>query len=167
MRVVVRPWRVRQDTGRQELRPSRLARLVLQPAGGLTEAEREALEGFLSVNPLLVQGYALKTRFRTLLTERDVPALESWLQAAEPSELPSFQAVARSFCQDDAAIQAAQTTPWSTGPCEGQICCVKLIKQSGYGRATLDLLRQRILQRMTVPVRPVKQRREVGPPAAA
>lgn len=156
VRVVVRPWRGRQDTSRQELTSSRLARLVLQPASKLTEAEREALEGFLHVNPLLAQGYELKTRFHTLLTERDLPALEPWLQAAETSELPSFQAVARSFRQDDAAIEAALTTPWSTGQCEGQICRVKLIKRLGYGRAKLDLLRQRILHRMSVPVRPVK-----------
>jgi hypothetical protein len=50
----------------------------------------------MRVNPLLAQGYELKTRFHTLLAERDLPALEPWLQAAEASELPSFQSVARS-----------------------------------------------------------------------
>jgi transposase len=160
VRVVVRPWRVRQETCRQELTPSRLARLLLQPAGGLTEAEREALEGFLHANPLLARGYWLKTRFQTLLAERDLEALEPWLQQAETSELPTFQTVARSFRQDYDAIKAALTTTWSTGQCEGQICRVKLLKRLGYGRAKLDLLRQRIMHRMVMPVRPGKQRRE-------
>jgi transposase len=140
---------------------------MLSSASHLTEAERGVLEDFLQVNPLLDRGYELKTRFHTLLAKRDLPALEPWLQAAAASELPSFQAVARSFRQDIDAIQAALTMPWSTGPCEGQICRVKLIKRLGYGRAKQDLLRQRILHRMAGLVRGVNQHREVKPPLAA
>jgi transposase len=39
-------------------------------------------------------------------------------------------------------------TPWSTGQYEGQIYRVKLIKRLGYGRAKMELFRQRILHRM-------------------
>ena len=66
---------------------------------------------------------------------------------ADESGLPPFQEVARSFRHDYEPITAALTMPWSTGQCEGQICRVKLIKRLGYGRAKLDLLRQRILHR--------------------
>jgi transposase len=113
----------------------------------LTEAERDTLEGLLHANPLLAQGYRLKTHFHTLLAEQDTLALEQWLQEAETSVLPAFQTIARSFRQDDDAIQAALTTPWSTGQCEGQLGRVKLIQRVGYGRAKRDLLRQRILHR--------------------
>jgi transposase len=129
VRVVVRPWRPGPQAHASVVTPTQLARLLLQPAGRLTEVEPGALDGFLHANPLLAQGYRLKTRFHTLLAERDLLALEPWLQATETSELPSFQAVARSFRQDIDAIQAALTTPWSTGQCEGQICRVKLIKK--------------------------------------
>lgn len=47
--------------------------------------------------------------------------------------------------RDAAAVSAALTLPWSTGPVEGQINRLKLIKRSGYGRMKLDLLRQRVL----------------------
>jgi transposase len=117
----------------------------------LTEAERETLEGFLHANPRLAQGDDLTTRFQTFLAQRDVGALEAWLQEAEPLDLPSFQTVARSFRQNDAAITAALTALWSTGQYEGQICRVKLRKRLGYGHATLDLLGQRILRRVTTP----------------
>ena len=70
---------------------------MLQPASRLTAREQDALAAFLPVNPLLAQGYELKTRFHPRLTERDQPALEPWLQAAETSELPSFRSVAQRF----------------------------------------------------------------------
>jgi transposase len=133
----------------------------------LTEADRATLESFLRANPLLAQGYQLKTRFQSLLAQRHRTAFDQWLQEAEASDLPSLQTVARSFRQDSDAIIAARTTPWSTGQCEGQICRVKLLKRLGYGRAKLDLLRQRILDRLPVPVRLGKQRRKIKQPAAA
>lgn len=104
---------------------------------------------------------------QSLLAARAVEALEPWLQQADTSDLPSFHTVARSFRQDADAIIAARTTPWSTGPVEGQICRVKLLKRLGYGRAKLDLLRQRIVHRMVMPVRPGKQRREGNHQVAA
>jgi transposase len=152
VRVVVRPWRTRPQAHPSVVTPAQLARLLLQPAGRLTEAERDTLDGFLHANPLLAQGYRLKTRFHALLAERNVEAFEPWLHEAEASDLPSFRSLARSFRQDAGAIRAALTTPWSTGQCEGQICRVKLLKRLGYGRARVDLLRQRILHRMAAPL---------------
>jgi hypothetical protein len=35
--VIVRPWRTRLETGPLALTPSQLARLILQPAGRLSE----------------------------------------------------------------------------------------------------------------------------------
>ena len=37
------------------------------------------------------------------------------------------------------------TLPWSTGPVEGQINRLKVIKRTMYGRAGFDLLRHRVL----------------------
>jgi hypothetical protein len=42
------------------------------------------------------------------------------------------------------AITNAFRYPWSTGPVEGHITRVKLIKRAGYGRAKLPVLRGRI-----------------------
>jgi transposase len=46
--------------------------------------------------------------------------------------------------QDQAAVQAAITEPWSNGPVEGQVNRLKVIKRSMYGRAGFALLRARI-----------------------
>ncbi len=40
---------------------------------------------------------------------------------------------------------AGLTLPWSTGPAEGQITKLKLIKRQAYGRAGVAFLRQRML----------------------
>jgi hypothetical protein len=37
------------------------ARLILQPAGRLTETERDTLDGVLKANPLLARGYRRNT----------------------------------------------------------------------------------------------------------
>jgi transposase len=43
-------------------------------------------------------------------------------------------------------VEAGLTLPWSTGPVEGHIHRLKLIKRSMYGKAGFALLRQRSLQ---------------------
>jgi hypothetical protein len=40
-------------------------------------------------------------------------------------------------------VQAALDLPWTTGPTEGQINRLKMLKRTMYGRASFQLLRQR------------------------
>ena len=46
---------------------------------------------------------------------------------------------------DNVAVRAAVTEPWSSGQAEGQINRLKLIKRQSYGRASLDLLKRRLV----------------------
>lgn len=48
--------------------------------------------------------------------------------------------------RDLAAVRAALSLPWSTGPVEGQISRVKTIKRMMNGRSGFDLLRHRVLE---------------------
>ena len=73
---------------------------------------------------------------------RDADALAPWLADARGSLLAGFAASLR---RDRRAIEAALATPWSTGPVEGKITKLKLIKRSMYGRAGIELLRQRVI----------------------
>ena len=63
----------------------------------------------------------------------------------DPSDLKPFARLAAGMTDDLEAITNAFRYPWSTGPVEGHITRVKLIKRAGYGRAKLPLLRARIL----------------------
>ncbi|TSA85460.1 transposase [Deinococcus detaillensis] len=43
------------------------------------------------------------------------------------------------------ALKAALLLRWSNGPVEGIVNKIKLIKRQAYGRASFQLLRQRVL----------------------
>jgi transposase len=58
---------------------------------------------------------------------------------------PELRGFARNLCRGWAAVQAGLTVSWSSGPVEGHITRVKLIKRPMFGRARFDLLRRRVL----------------------
>jgi transposase len=122
--------------------------LVLRPARQLPQKERATLADIPHVNPVLACGYRVKERFQTVMAAPDLAAFDHWHDDAAASGLVSFQAVAQEFRDDYAAIAAAFTAPWGTGPCEGRICWMKLVKRLGDGRAELDWLGRHILHRM-------------------
>jgi transposase len=79
------------------------------------------------------------------LHDLDVTAFKQWLLEAAASELKPFARLAAGMTDDLEAITNAFRYPCSTGPVEGHITRVKLIKRAGYGRTNLPLLRARIL----------------------
>ncbi len=143
----VRAWRPPRATPRERQRTRHLSIrwLCLRPPEDLKPEEQPVLEQVLVEDEGLATGYRLLQRFRTLIAERDVPALVTWLDEAEASGLPSFVTLARGIRADYPAVEAALTTEWSNGPVEGHVHRVKLIKRQGYGRAGFDLLRRRVL----------------------
>jgi len=85
--------------------------------------------------------------FHALIHTRDHGALDPWLTAAGESTVPELTAFVRGIHRDRAAVDGALTSPWSQGQVEGQVTRVKLLKRSMFGRAKMDLLRQRVLHR--------------------
>jgi transposase len=71
-------------------------------------------------------------------------AFRSWVKDASASGLRAMTTFAGAL-QNDAAVQAALSTPWSNAQCEGHITRLKLLKRQMYGRASLDLLHRRML----------------------
>jgi transposase len=47
--------------------------------------------------------------------------------------------------RDQAAVELAIATQWSSGQVEGQVNRLKLTKRMMYGRGKLDLLRKRVI----------------------
>lgn len=150
----VKPWRgpkkpklPKKERRRAQKMTKRLSMrwICLKPPERLKADERVLLERLLAQEEALALGHDLLQRFRQLLKDRDLVALERWLCEAADSDIPSFMALANGIKADWAAVEAAFRLPWSNGLLEGHVNRVKLIKRQGYGRARFDLLRLRVL----------------------
>lgn len=119
--------------------------LVLRRPEALTEGEQRTLRQLTESGPVLQTAGPLAQAFVAMVRARDPSAFDRWLAAAKASEVPELRSVAARFQRDHAAVEAALSLPWSTGPVEGHIHRLKLIKRQGYGRAGFELLRRRVL----------------------
>jgi transposase len=70
-----------------------------------------------------------------MIRRRDAAGLDAWLDEASAGPMASF---ARGLRDDQSAVAAALSLPWSNGQTEGQITKLKLVKRQMYGRAKLD-----------------------------
>jgi transposase len=104
----------------------------------LSEDDRRFV--LLELSPPIAQ--AVDLAFSTMIKQSLADQLDGWIAAAETG---GFKGFAGSLRQDRDAVHAALTLPWSTGPVEGQINRLKVIKRTMYGRAGFDLLRHRVL----------------------
>jgi len=87
----------------------------------------------------------LAMNFRAILFGADLARLNAWLtkvNASRPRHVPSL---ARWLMRDLQAVRNAIAEPWSNGQVEGQINKLKTSKRSMYGRASLELLRARLI----------------------
>ena len=109
----------------------------------IAEPDRAYVERLLALSPALATVRDLAQRFAALVRAHTADALTPWLADAERSELCGFAAGLR---QDEQAVRAALTLPWSSGQVEGQVTRLKLVKRQSYGRAKLDLLKARLVR---------------------
>lgn len=79
------------------------------------------------------------------MRERQPDQLDPWLARAAESSLVPLQRFAKGRRDDDDAVKAGVTLPWSHGPVEGHMNRLNTLKRQMCGRANLDLLQQRFL----------------------
>jgi transposase len=95
--------------------------------------------------PALASAYALAQDFAAMLRDRHGQCLDDWIAQVMADNRTELRAFATGLLPDKAAVEAGLTLSWSTGPCEGQIHKIKLIKRSMYGKAGFALLGHRVL----------------------
>ncbi len=71
--------------------------------------------------------------------------LTTWIAAAVAAGLPGISTFAQHLTTDLDAVTAGLTLHWNSGPVEGNVNRIKMLKRQMYGRASFDLLRKRIL----------------------
>ena len=124
----------------------RHARWLLTKAVADLEPEDEAYcASLLHAAPDLALAQERTQSFCQVVHDRDRPGLLRWLSETEHCSLPEFRGFVAGVRRDQAAVEAALVWEWSNGQTEGQINRLKALKRQMYGRAKLDLLRQRFL----------------------
>ncbi|GAC1541394.1 MAG: hypothetical protein NVS2B4_20540 [Ramlibacter sp.] len=121
----------------------RVARMLTADLTTVAEPDRAYVERLLALSPALAMVRNLAQRFAALVRTHTSDALTPWLADAEHSKLRGFAAGLR---QDEQAVRAALTLPWSSGQVEGQVTRLKMVKRQSYGRAKLDLLRAHLVR---------------------
>jgi transposase len=129
----------------QPLTPRRTTWLVLRRAEQRTEAEAQQLAQLHAQSAEVAEAIDLAQDFATLVRQRQPPQLDPWLKRATTSPLEALSRFATGLYEDYEAVKAGVTLPWSSGPVEGHINRLKMLKRQMCGRARLDLLSRRFV----------------------
>jgi transposase len=127
------------------LPPSRATWLVMRREDKLNDDEKQQLARLQAQEGAIAEAIELTQDFAALVRQRQPDQLETWLERATASGLQAFKSFANGLRADYKAVKAGVTLIWSTGPVEGQINRLKMLKRQMYGRAGIGLLRQRVL----------------------
>jgi transposase len=118
---------------------------IMRPHHKLTDDDRVGLKDARARCPDLDALTDLAHGFNQLVRHRAGHRLEEWISQATDGPFPEIRGFATGLLADFDAVRAGLTLSWSSGPVEGNINRVKMIKRQMYGRAKLDLLRKRVL----------------------
>jgi transposase len=119
---------------------------LLRRPDTLTDDEQAQLAAIRARCPQLDALAGHVTSFAQMMTGRTGETdLETWLAAAEASDLPELRSFARGIRIDQQAVTNGLTLPWSSGTVEGTVNKIKMLKRQMYGRASFALLRKRIM----------------------
>ena len=125
--------------------PQTLSWLLLRRRSELDDAERAVLTDLCRRSNELATSRQLAQRFMVLVRERRGTHLEEWIAEVQSTGPPELRGFSRNLHRDWQAVHAGFTVHWSSGPVEGNINRLKLIKRQMFGRAKFDLLRKRVL----------------------
>lgn len=135
-----------EDTVRP-LTTRQAARLLLTVESQRTPAEQTTLSRLLAADPEIASAYKHVQAFGCMVRERRGAAFESWVAQVLREGCREVQNFVHGLLKDETAVRAGLTLPWSQGPVEGHVNKLKVLKRASYGRARLDLLRQRTVNR--------------------
>jgi transposase len=123
----------------------RLSWLMVRDPASLTSEEQAAVTLMTTRSEAIRRAYDLARAFIAMLHERTDVGLDGWFAAVASSGVTDLQTFAASLRREEAALRNALLLPWSNGMTEGFVNKIKTIKRQMYGRASLDLLRRRVL----------------------
>jgi transposase len=147
---VVRDYLARNSPAREPLPPAPptvrdVTNWLTRRPDTLTEDEKPRLNAILDRCPELRAASEQVRAFAAMITGLTGENLPQWIDAARDAGLPGIASFAKGLEQDLDAVTNGLTMPWSSGPVEGRVNHIKMIKRQMFGRAGLPLLRKRVL----------------------
>jgi transposase len=107
--------------------------------------DHQQLDEILARSPHLTRLAEYVRSFATIMRHLRGNELEAWMTTVDADDLPALRSFVVGIQRDQDAVTAGLTLPWNSGPVEGHVNRIKMIKRQMYGRAKPDLLRKRIL----------------------
>ncbi|MFC5537608.1 ISL3 family transposase [Rhodocytophaga aerolata] len=123
--------------------------LMMKGKEKLSDRKQQLLAFLLTHHEQARMAYPIAQQFIDMVKNRKAAELDTWLIQAKESGIAQLRQFAGGVQRDYQAVHAALSMEWSNGQVEGQINRLKLIKRQGYGRAKLELLKKRVLYRLT------------------
>jgi transposase len=115
----------------------------------LKPEQAQTLEKVFQQFPVAQSLYPLIQDFRQMIKKREYRNLTPWIERAVQSSIAEIVKFAKGLKEDFQEVYNALLYPYSNGLVEGHVNRLKTIKRMMFGRAKLDLLRQRVLYRWT------------------
>jgi transposase len=122
-----------------------VVRWILTKPDNLDTDQRQHLDRILTRSPHLATAARHVAAFAEMMTNLSGHRLPEWLAAVTADDLPALHSFVTGVQRDLAAVTNGLTLPHSSGPVEGHVNRIKMLKHAMFGRASLDLLRKRIL----------------------
>ncbi|MEV4130104.1 transposase [Nocardia sp. NPDC049707] len=144
----LQPFRVTGPITRTARKPPSVRRVVawiMTDPARLDPDDRQRLDAILATSVELTALVGHVRAFATMMRHLRGRELERWMTAVDADDLPALHSFVRGLRRDFDAATAGLTLPWSSGPVEGHVNRIKMIKRQMFGRAKPDLLRKRIL----------------------
>ncbi|MFJ9089779.1 ISL3 family transposase [Streptomyces sp. NPDC102384] len=118
---------------------------ITRHPASLTAEQSEQLKTILTRCPALQRTAHHIRAFAELMNKRDGQYLPQWIAQVQDDDLPALHTFITGLGQDLDAVVAGLSLPYSSGVVEGHNNRIKMLKRQMYGRASLQLLRQRVL----------------------
>ena len=111
----------------------------------LIDSEQRHVAELTQRCPELDAAHSYVRTFATMLTQLTGHDLPQWIDEVRAAQLPGLSSFANGLRNDLDAVIQGLATPYNSGPVEGRVNHIKMIKRQMFGRAGLPLLRKRVL----------------------
>ena len=148
LRTYLRPFRATRTAPPPPPRAPKVRKIVtwlMSHPDRLDSEDRASLAAVRAACPHLDALAAHVTGFAEMMTGLHGERLNAWIAAIDTTDQPDLRSFTAGITRDHDAVLNGLTLHHSSGPVEGHVNRIKMIKRQMYGRANLDLLRKRVL----------------------